>query len=90
MAEQEINRALLDVLTVYKLKARDPQSDILQDVAAILDKHRRDPAAMGLLYGFMVELTGRGYRFLSLDLAQQQEFDRLKAEVLNALNDFEH
>lgn len=90
MAAQDIDRALLDVLTLYKLKGRDPQPDILQEAAAILDKHRRDPAAMGLLYGFMVELTGRGYRVLSLDLAQQQEFDRLKAEVLTALNDFEH
>ena len=75
-----LDRALLDVLTFTKA----PQGDLLQQMAALYDRHHGSPAAMGLLYGVMCDLTR--YSAGAFDLLQQQTFKELKDRVARAIS----
>lgn len=75
-----LDRALLDVLTFTKA----PQGDLLQQMAALYDRHHGNPAAMGLLYGVMCDLTR--YSAGAFDLIQQQTFKELKDRVARAIS----
>ena len=72
-----LDRAMLDVLTFTKA----PQGDLLQQMAALYDRHHGNPAAMGLLYGVITDLARRQYSETTLDLMQQQTFKELKDRI---------
>ena len=74
-----LDRALLDVLTFTKA----PQGDLLQQMAELYNRHHGNPAAMGLLYGVMCDLTR--YSAGAFDLIQQQTFKELKDRVAGAV-----
>lgn len=77
-----LDRALLDVLALAKGTA---EGDPLQQMAALYDRHHGNPAAMGLLYGVMADLTGKQYDAKAFDLVQQQAFKDLKRRVADAI-----
>lgn len=72
-----LDRALLDVLTFIK----NPDGDLLAQMTALYDRHRKNPAAMGLLYGAMGDLT----RNSAFDLIQQREYIELKDRIAGAM-----
>lgn len=75
-----LDSALTAVLTFCK--GIDERETLLKEAAELYQKHRSTPAAMGLLYGSLSELTRQQYtRF---DLVQQQELQQLKEQVLAA------
>ena len=76
------NGAMVDLLTFFK--GIDGRGTLLQEMKALYQKHRDNPAAMGLLYGSMTEIARREYTAGRLDLVQQQEYTDLKAQVLAA------
>lgn len=84
-AAAALDNALIETLTFCK--TLDPQRDMLAEIAALYERHHRNPAAMGLLYGSMEELTRRQYSAGRLDLVQQQEFTRLKECIAAAIRE---
>ena len=74
--------ALIDVMTFCN--NTEPRETLLQEAAALFEKHRRNPAAMGLLYGSLAAQAG--YTAGRYDLMQQQELAELKARILTAAN----
>lgn len=79
MNGKALDRALLDVMT-FAGQLDNPQGDLLQDLAALYEKHQGNPAAMGLLYGNIA------YKAPALDLLQQQEYKALKDKIAAAIN----
>lgn len=77
-----LDRALLDVLALAKGTA---EGDPLQQMTELYNRHHGNPAAMGLLYGVMADLTGRQYDAKAFDLIQQQAFKDLKKRVAEAI-----
>ena len=75
-----LDRALLDVLTFTKA----PQGDLLEQMAALYERHSGIPAAMGLLYGVMCDLNR--YSASAFDMIQQQAFKELKDRVARAIS----
>ena len=73
-----LDRALLDVLTIAK---DGPQADTLQQMTELYNRHHGNPAAMGLLYGVIIDLTRKQYGETALDLIQQREFIELKDRI---------
>lgn len=80
----DLDAALLETLTACK--GIDPQQpDTLQQLETLYNQHHGNPAAMGLLYGCMADLTRRQYAAGGLDLLQQQAFIDLQARVKAAI-----
>ena len=79
-----LDRALLDVLT-FRKQLDSPQADLLQQMTELYNRHHGNPAAMGLLYGVMADLTGKQYDAKAFDLVQQQAFKDLKRRVAEAI-----
>lgn len=80
-----LDTALIDALTVCK--GADPQRpDMLQQLERLYTQHHSSPAAMGLLYGCLADLTRRQYSAGALDIVQQARFDDLKARVAAAIS----
>lgn len=77
-----LDRALLDVLALAKGTA---EGDPLQQMTELYNRHHGNPAAMGLLYGVMADLTGKQYDAKAFDLIQQQEFEGIKRRVAEAI-----
>lgn len=77
-----LDRALLDVLALAKGTA---EGDPLQQMTELYNRHHGNPAAMGLLYGVMADLTGKQYDAKAFDLVQQQAFKDLKRRVAEAI-----
>ena len=93
-AERDLNRrfaeaaaldnALIDVLTFCK--SIDPQQpDLIDQLEGLYNRHHGNPAAMGLLYGCMADLTRQQYSAGRLDLVQQQNFTLLKDRIAAAI-----
>ena len=83
---EALNRALLDVMTfVTQLDRENPPADTLPELTALYDRHHGNPAAMGLLYGCITDLTRRQYSAAALDLVQQQEFRALAGRIAEAI-----
>lgn len=83
-AAATLDRALADTMTFCKQLR--PQENMLHDARELYNKHRGSPAAMGLLYGSLAELTRNEYTAGHYDLIQQQDFFELKAAILSAAN----
>lgn len=82
-----LDRALLDVLTFRKqLDPDNPPDDLLPKLTAIYDKHNGNPAAMGLLYGTLADLTRRQYSAKVFDLVQQQAFRELARRIAETIS----
>ena len=79
-----LDTALIETLTFCK--TLDPQRDMLKEIETLYTRHHGDPAAMGLLYGSLDELTRRQYSAGRLDLVQQQEFTNLKKRIAAAIS----
>ena len=80
-----LDAALVEVMTFVKLNAAELQPDLLQTAGRLYDRHHGSPAAMGLLYGGMIEIARSGYSAGGLDLVQQQAFIALKEKVAAAV-----
>ena len=79
-----LDTALIDTLTICK--NLDPQQPgLMRELETLYEKHGRNPAAMGLLYGSLAELTRRNYAAGELDLEQQQRFNDLKQRIAGAV-----
>jgi len=76
--------ALIETLTFCK-SLDQTHPDLLQQLETLYTRHNGKPAAMGLLYGCMEELTRREYSAGRLDLIQQQRFVDLKARLADAI-----
>lgn len=83
-AAAALDRALADTLTFCKQLR--PQESMLQEARELYNRHKGSPAAMGLLYGTLAELTRNEYTAGHYDLIQQQDFTELKAAILAAAN----
>lgn len=84
---EALDRALLDVLTFRKqLDPDNPPDDLLPKLTAIYDKHNGNPAAMGLLYGTLADLTRRQYSAKVFDLVQQQAFRELARRIAGTIS----
>ena len=87
-AERELMQApaadgtLIDVMTFCS--NTEPRETLLTEAAALYQQHRRNQAAMGLLYGSLSRQAG--YTAGRYDLMQQQELAELKARILEAAN----
>lgn len=79
-----LDTALIETLTFCK--TLDPQRDMLKEIETLYTRHHGNPAAMGLLYGSLDELTRRQYSAGRLDLVQQQEFTNLKKRIAAAIS----
>lgn len=79
-----LDRAMLDVLT-FRKQLDDPQGDLLAAMGELYTRHHGNPAAMGLLYGCVVELHSRQHDARIFDLVQQQEFSDLAKQIAQAL-----
>ena len=79
-----LDRALLDVLT-FRKQLDSPQADLLQQMTELYNQHHGNPAAMGLLYGAITDLTRKQYSETTLDLIQQQAFRELKDRIAAAI-----
>lgn len=79
-----LDRAMLDVLT-FRKQLDNPQGDLLADMGELYTRHHGNPAAMGLLYGCIVELHRRQHDARAFDLVQQQEFSDLAKQIAQAL-----
>ena len=79
-----LDRALLDVLT-FRKQLDSPQADLLQQMTELYNRHHGNPAAMGLLYGAITDLTRKQYSETTLDLIQQQAFRELKDRIAAAI-----
>ena len=78
-----LDTALIDTLTFCK--TIDPQQpDLLTQIEAMYNRHHGNPAAMGLLYGCLTELTRRQYSAGKLDLVQQRAFSDMKERIAEA------
>ena len=83
-AEAEaLDNALIETLTFCK--GLDPQRDMLKELETLYTRHHGNPAAMGLLYGSIEELTRQQYSAGRLDLIQQQEFISMKERIAAAI-----
>lgn len=80
-----LDRALLDVLT-FRKQLDSPQADLLQEMTELYNRHHGNPAAMGLLYGAITDLTRKQYSETTLDLIQQQAFRELKDRIAAAID----
>lgn len=78
-----LDTALIETLTFCK--GLDPQRDMLKEIETIYNRHHGNPAAMGLLYGSIEELTRQQYSAGRHDLIQQQEFISLKERIAAAI-----
>ena len=88
LTREKVEAAALDTALIETLtfcKGLDPQRDMLTEIAALYDRHHGNPAAMGLLYGSIEELTRQQYSAGRLDLVQQQEFTRMKERIAAAI-----
>lgn len=83
-AAATLDRALADTMTFCKQLR--PQETMLQEARELYNRHKGSPAAMGLLYGSLAELTRSEYAAGHYDLIQQQDFTELKAAILAAAN----
>ena len=79
-----LDTALIETLTFCK--TLDPQRDMLKEIETLYTRYHGNPAAMGLLYGSLDELTRRQYSAGRLDLVQQQEFTNLKKRIAAAIS----
>ena len=78
-----LDNALIETLTFCK--GLDPQRDMLKEIETLYTRHHGNPAAMGLLYGSIEELTRQQYIAGRLDLIQQQEFISMKERIAAAI-----
>lgn len=79
-----LDSALIETLTFCK--SLDPQQpDLMRQIETLYNRHNGNPAAMGLLYGCIAELTRQQYSAGRLDLIQQQEFTDLKGRIAAAM-----
>ena len=78
-----LDNALIETLTFCK--GLDPQRDMLKEIETLYTRHHGNPAAMGLLYGSIEELTRQQYSAGRLDLIQQQEFISMKERIAAAI-----
>lgn len=78
-----LDNALIETLTFCK--ELDPQRDMLKEIETLYNRHHGNPAAMGLLYGSIEELTRQQYSAGRLDLIQQQEFISMKERIAAAI-----
>ena len=76
--------ALIDVLTFCK-GISDPQPNVIERIETLYNRHSSDPAAMGLLYGCIIDLIRKQYGAGRLDLVQQESFIRIKKQIAAAL-----
>ena len=79
-----LDTAIIDTLTACKcLDLQEPGT--LQQLQNLYTRHKGRPAAMGLLYGTITELTRKGYGTGNFDLIQQQGFIELKEQIAAAM-----
>lgn len=79
-----LDTALIETLTFCK--SLDPQQpDLLRQIETLYNRHHGNPAAMGLLYGCIAELTRQQYSAGRLDLVQQQDFTSMKERIAAAI-----
>ena len=74
--------ALIDVLTFCKNLA--PRENLLKEIQTLYQRHKENPAAMGLLYGSITEAARREYPAARFDLIQEQDYLSLKGQILAA------
>ena len=78
-----LDTAIIDTLTACKcLDLAEPGT--LQQLQTLYNRHKARPAAMGLLYGTITELTRKGYSTGNFDLIQQREFIELRERIAAA------
>lgn len=77
-----LDRGLIEVMAFAK---DGPRADMLAQMAALYDHHHGNPAAMGLLYGTIADLTRKQYDAAVFDLVQQQAFKDLSAKIRAAI-----
>ena len=81
----QLDTALIETLTFCKTLDAEPET--LRQLETLYTRHKGNPAAMGLLYGCIAELTRKQYSAGRLDLVQQREFIELKERIGKAITE---
>ena len=76
------NRDMREIMTFY-LALDQTEGCSLEHLGGLLARYKRNPAAMGLLYGIIVDLIQK--KFDTLNLTQQQDLLTMKDRAMEAI-----
>lgn len=80
-----IDAGLTAVLAFYKQLEPEPQPSILRDAAELYKQHGGNSAAMGLLYGVLIDAQRKAIGGGKMDLIEQREYSELKDQIETAI-----
>lgn len=81
-----LDRGLIETAAFCKaLPGTEPQQEIITAAAELFTRHKGNPAAMGLLYGSLAELSRNLYAAGGFDFVQAQQLADLRAQILAAI-----
>ena len=76
-----LDHAVTDTLSIVKIINLLPLEEAIKEIRGLYSRHSGSVAAMGLLYGGIVDLTFRAQREKQLDMLQQYDFIELKKKI---------
>ena len=81
----KLDAGLTEVIAFCKQLDAEPQPDIIRQLKAIYEQQKSNRAAMGLLYGYLHQLSRKQFEAVYLDIMQQQEFKTITAQIAEAI-----
>ena len=85
-AAAALDSGLIEVAAFCKaLPGTEAKPEILETAGKLFTRHKGNPAAMGLLYGSLAELSRTIYAAGGFDMVQAQQLADLRAQILAAI-----